>query len=83
MSVFLGRSALGFGKLSGLAETTLLAFKINIFFCQEKKSCTLQFFNVYQTGVVTSRSLPRKMVKCCSIVSFTVLNLRLRGISRS
>lgn len=37
MSVFLGRSALGFGKLSGLAETTLLAFKINKFFCQEKK----------------------------------------------
>lgn len=41
MSVFLGRSALGFGKLSGLAETTLLAFKINKFFCQEKKKLHL------------------------------------------
>lgn len=41
VSVFLSRSAVGFGKLSGLAETTLLAFKINKFFCQEKKSCTL------------------------------------------
>lgn len=37
MSVFLGSSAVDFGKLSGLAETTLLVFKINKFFCQEKK----------------------------------------------
>lgn len=58
MSVLLGRSAVGFGKWSGLAETTLLAFKINKFFCQEKKAAPCKFFSV-----VSSRSLPRKM-KC-------------------
>lgn len=48
MSVFLGRCAVEFGKLSGLAETTLLAFKINKIF-QGKKAAPYKFFNVYQT----------------------------------
>lgn len=65
MSLFLSSSAVKFGKLAGLGETALLAFKINTFFCQEIKGAPYKFFNVYRTLVV--RSLPRKM-KCCSIV---------------
>lgn len=49
MSVFLSGSAVEFGKLSGLAETILLAFKINTFFCQKIKAAPCKFFNVYHT----------------------------------